>query len=162
MATHTSILAWRIPWTEEPGRLQSMGLQRVGHNCMTNTYLGNILWSFSAFLLLSAPWASKSCLEKTIVLRSLPGSGQCCPSRTSGSPVWSAPSRCLCGSFKGQSASLIPRSVWSGWRSRSVFPRLVPCFVLLRVPDLLLWSRLPMLLSPCSQEQSDKLFHSQV
>ena len=30
MATHSSILAWRILWTEEPGRLQSMGLQRVG------------------------------------------------------------------------------------------------------------------------------------
>ena len=32
MATHSSTLAWRIPWMEEPGRLQSMGLQRVGHN----------------------------------------------------------------------------------------------------------------------------------
>ena len=32
MATHSSILAWRIPWTEEPGGLQSVGLQRVGHN----------------------------------------------------------------------------------------------------------------------------------
>ena len=32
MATHSSIPAWRIPWTEEPGRLQSMGLQRAGHN----------------------------------------------------------------------------------------------------------------------------------
>ena len=32
MATHSSILAWRIPWTEEPGRLQSMGSQRVGHD----------------------------------------------------------------------------------------------------------------------------------
>ena len=32
MATHFSIIAWRIPWTEEPGRLQSMGSQRVGHN----------------------------------------------------------------------------------------------------------------------------------
>ena len=31
MATHSSILAWKIPWTEEPGRLQSMELQRVGH-----------------------------------------------------------------------------------------------------------------------------------
>ena len=31
MATHSSILAWRIPWTEEPGGQQSMGLQRVGH-----------------------------------------------------------------------------------------------------------------------------------
>ena len=32
IATHSSILAWRIPWTEEPGGLQSMGLQRVGHD----------------------------------------------------------------------------------------------------------------------------------
>ena len=32
MATHSSVLAGRIPWTEEPGRLQSMGSQRVGHD----------------------------------------------------------------------------------------------------------------------------------
>ena len=32
MATYSSILAWRIPWTEEPDRLQSMGSHRVGHN----------------------------------------------------------------------------------------------------------------------------------
>ena len=32
MATHFSILAWEIPWMEEPGRLQSMGLPRVGHD----------------------------------------------------------------------------------------------------------------------------------
>ena len=32
MATHSSILPWKIPWTEERGGLQSMGLQRVGHN----------------------------------------------------------------------------------------------------------------------------------
>ena len=31
-ATHSSNLAWKIPWTEEPGRLQSLGSQRVGHN----------------------------------------------------------------------------------------------------------------------------------
>ena len=37
MATHFAILAWRISWTEEPGRLQSMGLQRVGHDWVTNT-----------------------------------------------------------------------------------------------------------------------------
>ena len=35
MATHSSILAWEIPWTEEPGGLQSMGSQRVGHNLVT-------------------------------------------------------------------------------------------------------------------------------
>ena len=32
MATHSSILAWRIPWTEDPAGLQSMGLQRIGHD----------------------------------------------------------------------------------------------------------------------------------
>ena len=32
MATHSSILAWEIPWTEEPGKLQSMGLKTVGHD----------------------------------------------------------------------------------------------------------------------------------
>ena len=36
MATHPSVLAWRIPWTEEPGGLQSMGLQRVGHDWATS------------------------------------------------------------------------------------------------------------------------------
>ena len=38
MATHSSILAWRIPWTEETSGLQSMGSQRVGHNWLTNTF----------------------------------------------------------------------------------------------------------------------------
>ena len=36
MATHSNILAWRIPWTEEPGGQQSMGSQRVRHHCATN------------------------------------------------------------------------------------------------------------------------------
>ena len=39
MATHSSILAWRIPWMEEPGGLQSMGLQRVGYDCTTSLSL---------------------------------------------------------------------------------------------------------------------------
>ena len=38
MATHSSILSWRTPWTEEPGGLQPMGLQRVGHDCVANTF----------------------------------------------------------------------------------------------------------------------------
>ena len=38
MAIHSSILAWRIPWTEKPGGLQSVGSQRVGHNRATNTH----------------------------------------------------------------------------------------------------------------------------
>ena len=39
MATHSSIFAWKISWTEEPGGLQSMGSQRVGHDWVTNTYI---------------------------------------------------------------------------------------------------------------------------
>ena len=38
METHSSILAWIIPWAEEPGRLQTMGSQRVGHDWETNTH----------------------------------------------------------------------------------------------------------------------------
>ena len=52
MATHSSMLAWKIPWTEELGRLQSVGSQRVGHNLVTedailkeinSTMIGRIL-----------------------------------------------------------------------------------------------------------------------
>ena len=39
MAPHSSTLAWKIPWTEEPGRLQSMGSRRVGHNWVTSLSL---------------------------------------------------------------------------------------------------------------------------
>ena len=39
MATHSSTLAWKIPWTEEPGRLQSLGSQRVGHDWATSLSL---------------------------------------------------------------------------------------------------------------------------
>ena len=39
MATHSSILTWRTPWTEEPGGLQSIGLQRVEHDWVSNTSL---------------------------------------------------------------------------------------------------------------------------
>ena len=39
MATHSSTFAWKIPWTEQPGRLQSMELQRVRHDCKTSLSL---------------------------------------------------------------------------------------------------------------------------
>ena len=42
MATHSSIFAWRIPWTEEPGGLQFTGSQRVGHDWATNTIIIDI------------------------------------------------------------------------------------------------------------------------
>ena len=50
MATHSSILAWRIPWTEESGRLLLMGSQRVGHNWTTNTHMANIFSGSPQFM----------------------------------------------------------------------------------------------------------------
>ena len=45
MATHSSILAWEIPWTEEPDGLQPVGLQRPGHNLVTEQQLQNFCYS---------------------------------------------------------------------------------------------------------------------
>ena len=66
MATHSSILARRIPWTQEPGELQSLGMKRVGHDWGTNTFTSAIhkdssrvfvtLWTVAARLL--CPWDS--------------------------------------------------------------------------------------------------------
>ena len=50
MATQSSIPAWRIPWTEEPDRLQSMGLQRVGQDKATNTHTNILLLIFAALI----------------------------------------------------------------------------------------------------------------
>ena len=50
MATHSSVLAWKIPWTEEPGSLQSMGLQIVGHNRATNTFTSIVITGLPRWL----------------------------------------------------------------------------------------------------------------
>ena len=47
MAIHSSILAWRIPWTEEPGRLQPMGSRTVGHDLATRHIIYVIVETFS-------------------------------------------------------------------------------------------------------------------
>ena len=77
MMTHCSILAWRIPWTEEPGGLWFMGSQRVGHNWVTNsskaklrTYssssraienvLRQILWAVFQKLMPAGPWSQRT------------------------------------------------------------------------------------------------------
>ena len=53
MTTHSSTLAWKMPWTEEPGGLQSMGSQRFGHDWMTDTHLSFIYVCLSIFYLRS-------------------------------------------------------------------------------------------------------------
>ena len=56
METHSSILAWKIPWTEEPGGLQSMGSQRVRHECTAHT---RIILYCSLFLQPHDPFPSQ-------------------------------------------------------------------------------------------------------
>ena len=51
MTAHSSILAWRIPWTEEPGGLQSIGLQRAGHNSLCPAILAHAHGKLSSGML---------------------------------------------------------------------------------------------------------------
>ena len=65
MVTHSSILAWEIPWIEGPGRLQSLRSQRVGHNCLsTNTNSLHLLFE----LFLAYPRFFLSSLEQEVLL----------------------------------------------------------------------------------------------
>ena len=57
MVTHSSILAWRIPWTEEPDGLQSMGSQRVRHDRVTNTFVHFIVIFLLLFLKSITPFS---------------------------------------------------------------------------------------------------------
>ena len=63
MATHYSILVWKIPEMEEPGRLQSMGWQRVGHDWATNTQSVSVCGVFDIFTMLSLPLMNMWCFS---------------------------------------------------------------------------------------------------
>ena len=75
-ATHSSVPAWKIPWTEEPGGLQSMGLQRTEHNWATNTHnphyrecnlvqpLWKTVWRFLKKLKIELPYPAIALLHK--------------------------------------------------------------------------------------------------
>ena len=96
MATHSSILAWKMPWTEEPGELQSMKSQRIRHDWETNTHRiegaelitsvsvgkgsslaakdGSHIWAGVPFFFVQLGWRNYSGLKK----RKDPGSDQIC------------------------------------------------------------------------------------
>ena len=83
MATHSSTFAWKTPWTETPGRLQSVGLQRVGHDWVTSLSLsppGQPLvsdWLMSSYQN-PAPFASKQDrLSSSVPALELPGRCEC-------------------------------------------------------------------------------------
>ena len=58
MYTHSSILAWRIPWREESGGLQSIGPQRVGHNSATNTFIVILIELYIYKLYILSSWST--------------------------------------------------------------------------------------------------------
>ena len=73
MATHSSILAWRIPWTEEPGGLQSMGLQKSGTGpvsacvCMHTHTHTHAHWNPLTWQLFQLPRSSSSITEESLL-----------------------------------------------------------------------------------------------
>ena len=81
MATDSSILAWKIPWTEEPGGLQSMESQRAGHNLATE-HTRRTLWSSQVALVVKNPPVSAGAVRDTDSIPGLgrsPGRGHCNP-----------------------------------------------------------------------------------
>ena len=69
MAPHSSTLAWKIPWTEEPGRLQSMGLQRVGHDWVTSLSLFTFTFHFHAL-------EEEMATHSSVLAWRIPGTGE--------------------------------------------------------------------------------------
>ena len=110
MATHSSILAWRIPWTEEPGRLQSMGLQRVGWDWVTKHTL---------MLHICLPWRLMTKDRSSTV--SLWVWAQSCRegARFGSLPTWSVPRKSLTFSLLG--------ALWSAWTFTSGKRKKKPC-----------------------------------
>ena len=72
MAIHSSILAWRIPWTEDPGRLQSMGSQRIGQDLVTITHSYLLRASQVALIVMNLPAKVGDVRD----VGSIPGSGR--------------------------------------------------------------------------------------
>ena len=89
MAPHSSTLAWKIPWTEEPGRLQSRGLSRVRHNWVTNTFTPGSLDSSLCYIqsgILHDGSDRKASVYNVRDLGSIPGSGRS-PGEGNGNPL---------------------------------------------------------------------------
>ena len=73
MAIHSSTIAWKIPWTEEPGRLQSMGSQRVGHDWAISLHFNLLLGTSRVVLVVKTLPANAGDARDT---SSIPGSGR--------------------------------------------------------------------------------------
>ena len=120
MATHSIVLAWRIPWTEEPDSLQSMGSQRVGHDIVTDNS-NNMLRTQTCTPIISLPPTPPSSPSRTIFTTVIPtaisfsSSFSSFPSSTS-SPAPPAPSLSLLLFYYFHIIIFIPISTFTVWK----------------------------------------------
>ena len=110
MATHSSILAWKIPWTEEPGGLHSMGLQRVQHDLATNTFTFTTLQTGEASALSPAFTLGKD--QTQVFLAETPGD-------SSGRSPWGISHLSW---SDGGGGTLLPDRMWR-WREKGALPK---------------------------------------
>ena len=132
MATHSNILAWRIPWTEEPGGLQSMGSQRVGHDWATKTIkvLNLSPKVYAVFILLNFGLFWNPCVNVYCV-------GVCMHINThsvvsySWWPPLRSPARFLCPwSFPGKNTGVVCHFLLQRiFPTQGSNPRLLPCLL---------------------------------
>ena len=108
MAIHSSILAWRIPWTEEPGGLQSVGSQRVGHDWATNTTTKVLNSKRDYKLSISSVQFSCSVVSDSLWPHELQHTRPPCPSPTPGVHSNARPSSRWC--HPAISSSVVPFS----------------------------------------------------
>ena len=138
MATHSSILAWRILWTEEPGGLQSMRSQRVGHDWASNMFLFS--WCRAQFLVVGVPVVTahglSGCTSRALVGPVFldQGSNKCpfhCkvdsyPLHHQGSPIstfFEEELHCTCGirTWRTSPSDIFCHRLCSGWVTLSPF-----------------------------------------
>ena len=126
MATHSSILAWRIPWTVEPGGLESMGLQRVKHDWVTNTFrfLQARFWK-SEKIIRKPDQLCQGELSCTLWHTHAPTLSPPPQSLGSGHICWWPSALChLCPEVSGLESSRIWASTATGWSLISLCPKL--------------------------------------
>jgi len=111
MATRSSILAWRIPWTEEPGGLHSMGWQRVRHDWVSNnkvTFIIYLMWGFPGGAQFNSVHFSLSVVSDSLRPHELQHTRPPCPSPTPGVHTNSRPLSRWC--HPAISSSVVPFS----------------------------------------------------
>ena len=106
MAIHSSTFAWKIPWTEEPHRLQSIGSQRVGHDWATSDSDSDTICNLDAYLFFMSVQFSRSVVSDSLQPHGLQHAWPPCPSPTSGVYSNSSPLSQWC--YPTISSSVIP------------------------------------------------------